>query len=738
MNKQVSSMRVRGIVLIWILLTFSVGIIQSTSHILSANQAHDSSESISEAKINNQVEEVLSTQFFENLGQVGNEDILFYGRIPGAWIGFGEKGILLLDRDWQNEVWLLFENANSVAPTGLKMSSQCTNYFLNGEAYTQVRGFRKVIYENLWRGIDLVYSATTKGAKYEFHVSCGADPNDIIIQSRGHDSITIQETTLAIKRNNLEFIDEGLFTFQGKTEVNSRFTRLSYQSFGFEVGSYNESEELVIDPLLYSTFIGGSGSDRGKSIALDTSGNTYVVGNTEYWDFPTVNAYDSTFNGTGDCFVLKISSNGSSLLYSTFIGGQDFDYAEAIAVDVFGNAYITGSTESPDFPTVNAYCSTHEGNKDCFVLKLSADGSSLLSSTFIGGSGLDRGNEIILDTSGNAYVTGSTESPDFPTVNAYCSTHEGDKDCFVLKLSADGSSLLSSTFVGGSGRDIGGSIALDTSGNTYVTGYTESDDFPTVNAYDSNYHHSMILDRPGDCFVFKLSANGLTLLYSTFIGGWSIDAGYSIAVDSSCNVYVAGKTDSSDFPAVNAYDSNRESLDGFVLKLSANGLTLLYSTFIGGQDYDYAHSVTVDASGNAYVTGGTESSDFPAVNEYNSTHVGNDDCFVMKLSADGSTLLYSTFIGGSDSDWGESIAIDADANVYVAGTTKSKDFPTANCYNGTFGGDEDCFILKFHPTDQPPHTTLQRLVQSIAITTLVIAFFIGASYVILRRKSKSE
>jgi hypothetical protein len=248
----------------------------------------------------------------------------------------------------------------------------------------------------------------------------------------------------------------------------------------------------------------------------------------------------------------------------------------------------------------------------------------------------------------------------------------------------------------------------------------------------------MILDRPGDCFVFKLSANGLTLLYSTFIGGWSIDAGYSIAVDSSCNAYVAGKTDSSDFPAVNAYDSNRESLDGFVLKLSANGLTLLYSTFIGGQDYDYAHSVTVDASGNAYVTGGTESSDFPAVNEYNSTHVGNDDCFVMKLSADGSTLLYSTFIGGSDSDWGESIAIDADANVYVAGTTKSKDFPTANCYNGTFGGDEDCFILKFHPTDQPPHTTLQRLVQSIAITTLVIAFFIGASYVILRRKSKSE
>ena len=731
-------MKVKSIILILILLVFSVGVIQSTVHISPANQASESSESVSETKTNNKVEEVLSTQFFENLGQVGNEDILFYGRIPGALIGFVEKGILLLDRNSRDEVWLLFQNANSVAPKGLDMSSQCTNYFLSGDAYTQIRGFRKVIYENLWAGIDLVYRATTKGVKYEFHVACGADPNNIRIQSRGYDSITIQESRLVIRRNNREFVDEGLFTFQGNTEVSSRFIWLSSQDFGFEVESYNESEELIIDPLLYSTFIGGSGEDRPRALALDTFGNTYVAGHTYSPDFPTVNAFNSTHGGGyTDCFILKLSADGSDLLYSTFIGGQEFEFANSIAVDIAGNAYVTGSTYSPDFPTANAYNSTHGGAHDCFILKLSANGSTLFYSTFIGGSGSDWGGSIALDTSGNTYVTGYTESTDFPTVNAYDSNSNGKSDCFIFKLASNGSTLLYSTFIGGSGHDAGHSIAIDTYGNTYVTGYTESADFPTVNAYDSTYHHSMQLDRPGDCFVFKLSADGSTLLYSTFVGGGAIDTGTSITVDSSCNAYVTGRTSSYDFPTVNAYDSINEGGDCFVLKLSANGLTLLYSTFIGGEDPDYAHSIAVDASGNAYVTGGTESPDFPTVNAYNSTHGGDRDCYVLKLSANGLTLLYSTFIGGSGSDWGESIAIDTDANVYVAGTTESKDFPTVNCYNATFGGDEDCFILKFHPTDQPPPTTHPGLVELIATMALIgvsVIIFIGAFHMMKKRR----
>jgi hypothetical protein len=361
----------------------------------------------------------------------------------------------------------------------------------------------------------------------------------------------------------------------------------------------------------------------------------------------------------------------------------------------------------------------------------------LLYSTFIGGSGHDSGHSIALDTSGNTYVTGYTESADFPTVNAYDSTSNGAHDCFVLKLSANGLTLLYSTFIGGESFDHASSIAVDASGNTYVTGYTESADFPTVNAYDRTYHRSMQLDRPGDCFILKLSADGSTLVYSTFVGGSTLDLGESIAIDSSGNAYVTGRTSSYDFPTINAYDSINEGGDCFVLKLSANGLTLLYSTFIGGEDPDYAHSIAVDASGNAYVTGGTESPDFPTVNAYNSTHGGDRDCYVLKLSANGLTLLYSTFIGGSGSDWGHSIAIDTDANVYVAGTTESKDFPTVNCYNATFGGDRDCFILKFHPTDQPPPTTHPGLVELIATIALIgvsVIIFIGAFHMIKKRK----
>ncbi|MFX0053366.1 MAG: SBBP repeat-containing protein [Promethearchaeota archaeon] len=499
--------------------------------------------------------------------------------------------------------------------------------------------------------------------------------------------------------------------------------------------SYIESEELISDPLNYSTFIGGYKDDRVEAMALDSYGNVYVAGHTSSPEFPTVNAFESTYGGGyTDCFVLKLSADGSELLFSTFIGGQDYEYAKSIVVDEFGNAYVTGLTNSTDFPSVNAYNSTHGGNPDCFVLKLSANGSTLLYSTFIGGAGLDSGESIAVDTSGNAYVTGYTESTGFPTVNAYDSTFNGTSDSFVFKLSNDGSTLVFSTFIGGSGHDAGTSVILDTSCSIYVTGYTESADFPTVDAYDSTYHHSMRLDRPGDCFVFKLSADGSTLLYSTFVGGSTMDSGRSIAVDSSCNVYVTGYTSSYDFPTVNAYDSNNEGGDCFVFKLSNDGSTLVFSTFIGGEDPDYAYSIALDASGNVYVTGSTVSPDFPTVNAYNSNHGGKRDCFVFKLSANGLALLYSTFIGGSSLDWGCSIAIDTDANVYVAGTTESENFPTVNCYNATFGGDEDCFILKFHPTDQLPPTILPGLAQLIAALALVGVPLIGVFYMIKKRR----
>jgi hypothetical protein len=712
------SMRGKRILLVLGLFILSVGFLQLLLCPTSLDQPSSESDKIDETMANSVAQSAFQSQFYENKGQVNTKDVMFYGRVPGGMIGFGVSRISLRMDGTDSCVYLSFEGASNVTPMGLNAVSRHTSYFLGDRGtYTGIREYSRITYEDLWPGIDLHYYVTVDGVKYEFHVAAGRNPNDIRVRCEGHDSLVIGESMLSISKGNGTFVDEGLRAFQDLTDVDVRFSSYGSDTFGFKVGDYNKSKDLIIDPLVYSTFIGGSSYDSARSIAVDSSGNAYVTGSTQSSEFPTVNAYNSTYGGGdesgGDCFVLKISADGSTLLYSTFIGGTGPDVGRSIAVDSSGFAYITGNTKSPDFPTANAYNSTYGGGEDwwgggdCFVFKLSADGSTLLYSTFIGGSNDDWGSSIAVDSSGNAYVTGITGSLDFPTVNAYNSTHGGEWDCFVFRLSADGSILLYSTFVGGTGEDWASSIALDLSGNAFVAGYTESPDFPMVNAYSSTYGGEW------DCFVFKLSADGSTLLYSTFIGGREYDWVSSVAVDSSGNAYVTGGTLSPDFPTVNAYNSTHGGeWDCFVFRLSADGSILLYSTFVGGTGQDWASSIALDLSGNAFVAGITDSSDFPTVNAYNSTYGGGGGCFlcgesdsfVFKLSADGSTLLYSTFIGGNGFDEAYSIAVDSSGNAYVTGATNSPNFPTKNAYNSTYGGDgshaDYCFVLKlgFYPS----------------------------------------
>jgi hypothetical protein len=588
--------REKRILLALVLFMLSAGFLQVFLYSTSLDQCATESDTIDETMVDSVAESAFFSQFYENKGQLNTKDVMFYGRMPGGMIGFGVGRIYLWMQGTDSYVYLSFVGADNITPTGLDEVDRHTSYFLGDRGtYTGIRGYSQIAYEDLWPGIDLYYHVTIDGVKYEFRVAAGSNPNDIRVRCEGHNSLVVGESMVCISNGNGTFVDEGLRAFQDLTDVDVTFYSHGPFVFGFKMGEYDESKDLIIDPLVYSTFVGGSEYDWGSSIAVDSSGNAFVTGGTSSPEFPTVNAYNSTYGGSddwgGDCFVFKLSADGSTLLYSTFIGGRNHDWASSIAVDTSGNAYVAGGTESPDFPSVNAYDSTYGGgNMDCFVFKLSADGSTLLYSTFVGGSDGDVGNSIAVDSSGNAYVTGGTESPDFPTVNAYNSTHGGGSDdwggdCFVLKLSADGSTLLYSTFIGGRNHDWASSIAVDSSGNAYVTGDTSSPDFLTVNAYNSTYGGG------DDCFVFKLSANGSTLLYSTFIGGSEYDWASSIAVDSSGNAYVTGWTESPDFPTVRAYNSTYGGGDCFVLKLIISDYTPDFYYIVASGILQLLHSI---------------------------------------------------------------------------------------------------------------------------------------------------
>jgi hypothetical protein len=389
---------------------------------------------------------------------------------------------------------------------------------------------------------------------------------------------------------------------------------------------------LKLDPsgstLIYSTYVGGSWDDQGIDIAVDAAGNAYVTGYTYSQDFPTSSPLQAANGGYYDAFVLKLNPAGNALVYSTYVGGGDTDFALGIAIDDAGNAYITGGTYSLEFPTASPLIASNSGGCDIFVLKLNAVGNALVYSTFIGGGQDDEGMDIAVDDLGNAYVTGDTNSTDFLTANPLQAANGGDYDAFVLKLNVAGSVLIFSTYIGGSGEDNGNAIDLDDLGNAYVTGDTNSTDFPTSINFQSEK------GELSDAFVLTIDSAGRTLIYSTFIGGDDVDIGYHIAVDEGGNANVVGYTYSIDFPVASPMQAvNAGYYDAFVLKLNALGNMLVYSTFVGGSDSDYGLSIALDASGNAYVTGGTYSMDFPIVDPFQASNGGDEDIFLLKLGS---------------------------------------------------------------------------------------------------------
>jgi hypothetical protein len=606
--------------------------------------------------------------------------------------------------------------------TGLEELPGKSNYFI-GHDFTKWRtgipNYAKVKYANVYPGIDLVYYGNQRQLEFDLVVHPGGDPKAVKLDFRT--AVTGKQATLRVNNSGDLVVGEVIFhkpvvyqpTSNDKTRatdkelIDGRFVLTGAHEVCFQIAAYDRTRPLVIDPTLaYSTYLGGSGQDVAGGIAVDASGNAYVTGNTGSTNFPTTpGTLQTTYGGLDtDAFVSKLNAAGSALLYSTYLGGSANEGGGGIAVDASGNAYVTGGTGSPNFPiTPGAFQTTFGGTFDAFVSKLNASGSTLLYSTYLGGSDGDGGSGIKIDALGNAYVTGLTDSSNFPvTRSAFQTAFGGNSDAFVSKLNAAGSALLYSTYLGGSGDENSGlgsgGIAVDASGNAYVTGDTNSSNFPTTpGAVQTN------LGGGGsrDAFVSKLNAAGSALLYSTYLGGSGDEAGNDIAVDVSGNAYVTGHTQSTNFPTTTgAFQTALHGpTDAFVSKLNAAGSALLYSTYLGGSANGYAegYGIAVDASGNAYVTGGTFSN-FPITSDaFQTTPRGAEDAFLSKLNAAGSALLYSTYLGGSDGDLGGGgIAVDSSGNAYIAGFTASSNFPiTPGAFQTTSRGGGDIFVSKF-------------------------------------------
>lgn len=576
-----------------------------------------------------------------------------------------------------------------------------------------------VRYVDLYPGVDLVIGDRDDG--WRLQAAPGAAPDQVQMLVEGAEVLGIVDQVLHLDSSGEQFsisLPATRFPYQvSEVSRDARSPALTVQPGTRAYHPVNSANDLV--NLFYSTFLGGGDHDSGQEVVVDHTGSAFVVGSTLSGDFPTTPGAFSIYHDDGyDAFVVKLNPAGNGLSYATFLGGNNDETGHAIAVDGRGNAYVTGVTGSTDFPvTAGAFDTSYGGNQDVFVAKLSPLGSQLTYATFIGGANHEQGNAIAVDEMDSAYLTGQTLSSAFPsTPGAFDTSYNGEFDAFVVKLNSAGSGLIYATFLGGSDRDLGSDIVVDSTGSASVMGfYTQSDDFPTTHdAFDGSYNGS------ADAFVAKLDPFGSELVYATFLGGSSSDRGTGIATDGTDSTYVTGYTTSDDFPTTpGAYDTSHNGVaDVFVVKLVLDSRGLIFATLLGGKDYDYSGAIAVDSSGSAYVVGHTTSDDFPTVpGAFDTSYNGGGDAFVAKLNPLGSTLTYATFLGGNEYDLGSAIVVDAAGRATLTGYTASTDFPTTpNAFDTSHNGGHEAFVSKLNtvpyipnvtaPVEQPPSGAL--------------------------------
>jgi len=716
----------------------------------------------------------------QNAALTGNVPLYFEAGSPARFLARGRDAQFLISPAGAQlalqksgslrALQMQFVGANPQARiSGVAEFSGKINY-LTGNNPAQWRSgiptFAQVRVNQIYSGVNLIYYGNQRQLEYDFTVAPGADPNAIAIHFDGVDKISVNardELVLALGDDEIHQPKPLIYQTVGgaQKEIGGGYKILDAHTVAFAVGKYNRALPLVIDPILsYATYFGGTAGETAWAVAVNTNdGSIYIAGQT-FSKFASTNGLPFERNGfqtnfaggtfTGDAFVAKFDNLGTNLVFLTYLGGNADDAAFALALDGAGDAYVTGFTDSTNFPVTNSIPggvpglvnSTNISGKfeknfgffpgDAFVAELNPGGSNLIYSTYLGGTNVDSANGIAVDSAGNAYVTGFTYSPDFPTNNAIqnhlaCTNSEFfNANAFVTEIASNGAALVFSTYLGGTNFDEGQSIAVDASG-IYVAGFTSSTNFPAVNyisqvigtnSYDGHLLNGSTnqLNSASDAFVTKLAPGGGGFIYSTYLGGINNDVAYHIAVDGSGAAYVTGWTISTNFPdtvATNVIASHlTNNANGFILTTNAfltkitNGASagIAYSVVFGGMNSDVGNGVAVDPAGNAFVVGTTSSTNFPVFSNLGflrATNSGGNDIFVTAFNTNASVVLYSVLLGGAQDDFGYGITLDSSDSAYVVGQTISTNFPATTLstnfpiYSATqpkLNGTNDAFL----------------------------------------------
>ncbi|MEM4326260.1 MAG: SBBP repeat-containing protein, partial [Candidatus Pacearchaeota archaeon] len=670
------------------------------------------------SEIKNFLEKKDELSFIENKGQ-WDQDVLYLCRMNGTDIWITRKGInyTFYKKDkigdgrcpdhqydvlFGHRIIIEWEGCNSdIIVQNNRKDLSYHNYFINGwrnEGVSYVPLYKEVLIKNLYEKIDIRYYFDKGCLRYDFIVYPGGDPSNIKFKIRGQYNDVVKSNEIVCTTRFGEMSVSDLYSYQNNYwRVESSFVKQENNTYAIEIGNYAKDQLLVIDPLIYSTYLGGSIDDNSYSIAVNNTGEVYVAGKTSSVNYDVTPGVFQIFNnGADDVFVTKLNSSGNSLVFSTYIGGTSGETANAIDIDALGDIYITGMTISNNYPTTSGvFQSTHGGGiTDAFITKLNSTGSSLVYSTYIGGNASDWGEGIFVDNGGNAYITGYTASSNFDvTPGSYQTINDGFNDIFISKLNPGGSGLIYSTYLGGSSNDYGLGIVVDNSGNAYITGRTSSNNYDiTLGAYQ------VVNNGMDDAIITKINSSGTSLIYSTYIGGSGNDWGRDITIDNLGNAYVTGKTTSIDFDVTaGAFQAILQgSDDAFVSKIDLSAGTLVYSTYIGGSGIDDGWGIEIDNFSNVVIVGYTNSIDFDITpNATQITNNGNNDVFLSVLDLSINNLLYSTYLGGSSNDWGYDLIIDCENNTYITGITTSGDYVvTTGSYQTSPDGSYESFITK--------------------------------------------